>query len=340
MPSFQNPQAFLLLILIPVIAILRKLRVFSRISFSLTLGDWEGKSFSWNFKVRKVASILAHFFMIAGYTSAVAALAEPVFYKQERVYTSRGTDIMFVLDVSPSMAARDIIQGGSNSSRKTRIEAAKEAVHEIVEQNGGASFGLVGMGQEAAVLVPPTVDHKLFLSRLDEISIGKFGDGTAIGVGLSTAVYHLAADKAPKKCIVLITDGENNAGSIHPETAAELSGSKGITLYTLGVGSQGKAPLEYTDPKTGKKVSGSFSSSFDATQLKLVAGLSGGRYFEIQSLKDLSLALSIISKNESQIQNYHSKITTVDYYENFILVSIFLFSAAWIIRRLYLQETF
>ena len=109
MPSFQNPEAFLLLILIPLVFILRKAGIFSRISFFLTLGDWNGEFFKWNFKIRKFASILSHVFIILSYILCVFALAKPVLYRQERVFTSRGNDIVFVLDVSPSMAAKDIV---------------------------------------------------------------------------------------------------------------------------------------------------------------------------------------------------------------------------------------
>lgn len=331
MPSFQNPAAFLLLILIPVLFLLRKLGFFSKISFVITLSDWGGESFSWKGKVRRFASFLVMLLTILGYISAVTALAGPIMYKQERVYTSRGTDILFVLDISPSMAAQDM--NGLN-----RLETAKNSINYIVENNTGASFGVVAMAAESAVVVPPTMDHKLFLQRVNSIPIGNLGDGTAIGVGLSTAIYHLAGSSAPKKCIVLITDGENNAGAIHPETAAELAASQNITLYTLGVGSKGSAPIEYVDPKTNKKYSGYLNSSFDSTQLKLIASIANGRYFEAQTLNDLSLALLVITKNESVVQTYHSRTTSVEYYDKLIFISAVFLILAWIVRRLYLKE--
>ena len=317
--------------MIPVLFLLRKLGFFSKISFVITLSDWGGESFSWKGKIRRFASFLVFLLTILGYVSAVTALAGPIMYKQERVYTSRGTDILFVLDISPSMAAQDM--NGLN-----RLETAKNSISYIVENNSGASFGVVAMAAEAAVVVPPTMDHKLFLQRVNSIPIGNLGDGTAIGVGLSTAIYHLAGSSAPKKCIVLITDGENNAGSIHPETAAELAASQNITLYTLGVGSKGSAPIEYVDPKTNKKYSGYLNSSFDSTQLKLIASIANGRYFEAQTLNDLSLALLVITKNESVVQTYHSRTTSVEYYDKLIFVSAVFLILAWIIRRLYLKE--
>lgn len=339
MPSFQNPQAFFLLFFIPLIFILRKFKIFFKISFFLTLSNSPGHSFDYNLKPRRIISFFSNFFLILAYFFCVLSLAKPITYKTERVFTSRGNDIIFVLDVSPSMAAKDISESNKNT-KKTRIQAAKESILKIIESNSGSSFGLVGMAKESAVLVPPTVDHNFFIQKLNEVQIGSLGDGTALGVGLSTAVYHLASSKAGKKAIVLITDGENNAGSIHPETAATLAAKRNISLYTLGVGTKGKSALEYIDPSTGKLISGSFSSSFDSSQLKKLSSLAGGRYFETTTLNELNLALSMISKSESTVQSYYSKITSIEYYENLLLLSLIFVIFAWILKRLYLKELF
>ena len=213
MPDFRNPAAFFLLLLVPALFIARALGVFTRIAFPATLSDWGGKTFEWKGRLRSAASFVSRIFIIAAFAFTVAALADPVVYHQERVYTSRGADILFVVDTSPSMAVKDI-------ANMTRLDAARRAIRTLSLDTGGISFGLVAMATEAAIVVPPTTDRAVFFSRLDALSIGSLGDGTAIGTGLSTAVYHLSSSAAPKKCIVLVTDGENNAGSIHPETAA------------------------------------------------------------------------------------------------------------------------
>lgn len=339
MPSFQNPEAFFLLLFIPLVFLLRKFGIFSKISFFITLGNWNGKYFEWNYKLRNFISALSYIFLIAGYSFCVIALSKPVTYKQERVFTSRGNDIIFVLDVSPSMAARDISLFEA-SSKITRIEAAKNAIYKIVESNPSSSFGLVGMAKESAILVPPTVDNQFFMNKLQEIQIGSLGDGTALGDGISTALYHLISTKASKKSVILITDGENNSGSIHPETAAELAGENNIPLYVLGVGIQGRSTLEYVDAKTGKLISGSFNSSFDSSQLKRLSVLGNARYFEISTLNELNLALSMISKTESVVQSYYSKISVIEHYQIFLIFAGCFVVLAWIIKRLYLQELF
>lgn len=331
MPDFQNPVAFLLLLLIPILYIFRKFGIFTRPSFVVTLSDWNGKSFPWYRPARRFASLFSKILGILGFVVAVIAFSEPVFYKQERVYTSRGTDVVFVVDVSPSMAAKDM--GGL-----TRLEIAKNSIKELVGANSGATFGVVAMAKEAAIVIPPTIYTKVLLERLESLSVGQLGDGTALGTGISTAVFHLSSSQAPKKCIVLITDGESNAGSIHPETAAELAKNNNITVYVMGVGTKGTVPIEYTDPLTGKIYSGYLNSSYSEDYLRQIAITGNGRFFEVKSLSDFKLALSMIIKNQSVIQTYHSKTTTYDYYDRLILTSGILFVLSWIIRRIFLRE--
>ena len=289
MPDFQNPAAFLMLLLIPALYIFRKTGIFTRFSFIVTFSDWNGKAFEWNKPVRNISSVLSKVAALTAFVFVVIAFSQPVLYKQERVYTSRGTDVVFVIDVSPSMAAKDI--GGLR-----RLDAAKNAILEIVEMNSGATFGAVAMAQESAIVIPPTIDRKVFSERLNSLAIGQLGNGTALGTGLSTAVFHLSGSQAPKKCIVLVTDGENNAGSIHPETAAELAKRNNITVYILGVGTSGSVPIEYIDPKTGQVHSGYYESEFDTSGLESIAQSAGGRYFGIESTAQLSQSLSLISQ--------------------------------------------
>ena len=283
--DFMNPVAFLLLLILPIFYVLKKIGLFTHVSFPLTFSDWKGYVFSYNDKFLLFFSGLSSFLIGISFMLIVIAFAEPVIHHQERIYTSRGTDVIFVLDTSPSMAARDI-------NGMTRLDAARSAIRSLLENNTGGSFGLVSMGTEAAVLVPSTTDQSLFLTRLDSVVIGSMGDGTAIGTGIASAVYHLKSSKAVKKCIVLLTDGESNAGEIHPETAASMANEHGIILYTVGIGTHGSVPLEYTDPVTGKIYSGYLDSSFDSAPLEKIAHASGGRYYGIESIVALSSALS------------------------------------------------
>ena len=331
MPSFENPAAFLLLLALPVLYFLRALKIFKPVALPLVFSDWEGKSFKWDGKITKISEIMAFVFCVLAYIILVFAAAEPVIHHQEKIYTSKGADILFVLDTSPSMAAKDI-------ANMSRLTAARTGIHTLVNSNKGASFGLVAMASEAAAVVPPTIDHELFLRQLDSLVIGGLGEGSAIGIGLSSAVYHLLSSSAPKKCIVLITDGENNAGSIHPDTAARLARGNNITLYTFGIGTKGTVPIEYIDPQTGKVHSGWYDSDFDSTTLEEIAATAGGRYFGIESTAALSDALSSISRKQSVVQTFHYKTADEKLFPYLLAASAVFFILAWVIRRILLRE--
>ncbi len=331
MIGFDNPAAFFFLLALPVFFYLRSVKVFSRIAFPLTISDWNGSSFSWNNSAMNVISSLARLLVVLAFVCMVVAFADPVVHHQEKVFTSRGTDILFVIDTSPSMAAKDI--GGT-----TRLNLARNAIRTIVEQNAGQEFGLVAMAKEAAVVVPPTLDQSTFFNRLDSLSVGEMGDGTAIGTGLSCAIMHLDASPAPKKSIVLITDGENNAGTVHPHTAARLAAEKHISLYVLGVGTKGTVQIEYADPKTGQQYSGFLNSNYDVTALAQIASEADGKFYSVETVSSLSQALAAVAKNESTAQAYHLKNRDASYARYFVAFAAILLVLAWVLRRLVLQE--
>lgn len=329
--NFQNSAAFLLLLLIPTLFILRKLGIFTQITYPATLADWAGECFIWKAKFRKFLSVLAKVMISLGFVAAVCAFADPVLSTHEKVYTSLGTDIIFVIDTSPSMAARDI-------DGITRLEAAKNSISTLVTENDGYRYGIVALGSQASIYVPPTNDFSIFRKRLSEIQVGLLGNGSAIGDGLSTALCHLQSSTAPKKCIVLFTDGENNAGEIHPQTAAKLASENKISLYLVGVGSKGTVPIEYKDPNTDKLYSGYLESDFDSAAMKEIARAGKGRYFEVRSLEELTMALNTVTKNEVITQSYTYKTVTTPIYKKFLFYAMILISIAWILRRIVLQE--
>ncbi|MCR4822501.1 MAG: VWA domain-containing protein [Treponema sp.] len=335
MIQFETPQAFALILLLPLLYILRKFGILSKIAFPITISDWQGKAFVFKENMGRFTDFLTQLLAGAAYISLVIALANPIIRNQEKIYTSRGTDILFVLDTSPSMAARDI---SLINGQVTRLEGAKKGIKTLISTEKGANYGLVAMASEAACIVPPTNDLSFFEKRLNDLSVGEFGEGSAIGMGLSTAVYHLSSSKAPKKCIVLITDGENNAGSVHPETAAQLALEKDITLYTFGIGTKGAVPIEYIDPVTGKIHSGFYESDFDTSPLENLASLAGGKYFGIESTANLSQALSEIAMREDSVQTFHYRSSDQNCYSSFLFLAALLFGLAWFMRRILLSE--
>ena len=331
MLEFQNPAAFLLLLLIPLLYLLRYLKIFRQVTFSAVLADWNGKAFSWNGKIRKFLSVFAKIIMFAGFLIAIASLADPVITRQEKVYTSLGTDIVFAVDTSPSMAAKDV--GGIS-----RLDSAKNTIRTVAYEHDGCRFGMVVFGNEASVFVPPTADLNSFTKRIDDIKVGMLGNGSAIGDGLSTAVCHLVSSSAQKRTIILLTDGENNAGQIHPETAATLAADNDISIYVIGIGTKGTVPIEYTDPLTGKLYSGYLDSNFNSVSLRRITSLANGRYFEVTTLEEFVHTFEAIAKTESVIQNYTFRTVTQSYYKKVLLYAILLFAVGWFLKRIVLRE--
>lgn len=329
--EFQNPAAFFLLLLLPLLYLLRHFKIFTQMTFQAVLADWNGRAFVCHGKIRKLLAAFSKFLLASGFILAVIALADPVVSHQEKVYTSVGTDIVFVVDTSPSMAAKDV-------DGQTRLQAARNAITSLIQSHDGFRYGLVGLGSDACVLVPPTQNRAILEERFKQVQVGAFGNGSAIGDGISTAVCHLAASSAPKKCIILLTDGENNAGEIHPETAAELASENGINLYVVGIGSKGTVPIEYVDPQSGKVYSGYLDSDFNSTSLKKIAAIGNGRYFEVRTIEELISTLGVVASSENVVQNFTYRIINDFYYKQFLLIAIILVVTAWFITKVLLKE--
>lgn len=333
MPSFQNPLAFLLLLFIPFLYLLRRLKIFTRISFPAVLSDWNGKVFEWNDKAHKMLSVFSKVLVFVAFFMVILSFADPVISRQEKVYTSMGTDLVFVLDASPSMAARDM-------NGYSRLDEAKRTIKQLITDNDGVRLGIIVLGSNASVFVPPTTDHQTVIQRLDDVKVGILGTGSAIGDGLSTAVCHLLGSSAPNKCIILLTDGENNAGSIHPETATNLAKDNKIPVYVIGIGSKGTVVLEYEDPITKKMYSGHYDSNFNPSSLRKIANISNGKYFEAHNTDELLSTVYSITKTENVTQTFTYKTVNREIYDVFLFWGIVIFAFAWIIRLLLLNEKF
>lgn len=329
--SFQNLPALLFLLFIPLYIILRKAGILKKKTVKTVLSDWNGKTFEWNSPLTKVLYFISKAFIYAAFILTVIALSDPVKKHQEKIYTSRGTDIMFAVDTSPSMVAKDM-------SGKTRLQVSLETIKNLAVQNNGTRYGLVTFGSEAAVAVPPTNDIDTFSARIQMITAGSMGDGSAIGTGISTAVYHLISSKAPKRCIILFTDGENNAGDIHPETAAELAAKHDITLYVFGVGSKGTVSIDYTDPVSGKKYTGYLDSDFDSSSLIRLAATGKGKYYETATAEQLSAALENISHIENLSQDFIYKTILDSLYKKILLAALGCLILAWFLTRVVLKN--
>lgn len=326
MLGFSRPAALLFVFLIPFYFLLRRAGVLRHIEFPLTLGDWKGLPFRWSSPLMTSFSILSRVAVTAGFVASCIALAGPVLYRQEEVFSGTGTSVVFVVDISPSMAARDIGTG-------RRLDTARHYIHDFVEKRPGDSFGLVALGTDAALLVPPTADHKVFISRLDSLAIGELGDGTALGMGLAVAAAHLVNRRGGLSCVILLTDGENNTGEINPKTAAGIYPDKGIKLFIAGIGTKGEVPIEYTDPATGKNYSGMLQSEYNETALREIASKGGGVYIPAGSRDMLESVFAEIGKTVPSTHASWTRSIEEPVESPFILAALVLFALAWFIRR-------
>jgi len=271
--------------------------------------------------------ILLKFLEALGVFLLFFTAAAPVTKKTETVWLNRGADIIFVLDVSPSMAALDM-------DGKNRYTTAKNLITEFTNKRLSDNVGLVAVGTEAVLLLPPTTDREALFQRMDRLLIGEMGEDTALGMGLAVAAYHLEKSNAKRKIAVLITDGENNAGAIHPETAASMLREMNISLWVIGIGSAGKVPIDYLDPFTKVRNAGLFDSRFDVESLRRLSAAGGGTFIYAPTANSFAAAFTKLDEGEItvQIPRLINRRHSVSIY--FLIPAILLVAAVWVIRRL------
>jgi len=270
-------------------------------------------------KFLKVLELFGVFFLFI-------SAAGPSINNVETVWLNRGADIIFVLDTSPSMAALDM-------DGKSRFSAAKNLLAQFVVRRPSDNIGLAALGDDAAILVPPTADRDALLARLENLRLGEMGDGTALGMGLAIAAYHLEKSDAKRKIAVLITDGENNAGWIHPETAAAMLREMGVSFWVIGVGSGGEVPIDYTDPYTKVRSTGVFDSRFDAESLHRLSLSGGGAYIAAPSADAFSAAVALLDESEITVQRARIVARKHSFALQFLIIAIALLAAVRIVRR-------
>jgi len=198
--------------------------------------------------------------------------------KGEEVIT-QGLDIVLAMDVSSSMLAEDI--------RPNRVEAAKQVAAEFIKGRKNDRIGMIVFAGEAYTQCPLTIDYGILLNFLNQIHVGIIEDGTAIGMGLATAVNRLRNSKAKSKVIILLTDGRNNRGEIDPITAAQTAQAFDVRIYTIGAGTRGTALYPVNDPFFGKRYV-PMRVDIDETTLQKIAEMTGGKYFRATDRKSLS----------------------------------------------------
>ena len=324
--TLEAPGYLFLLIFIPFGVYFRHLypRRGGRLPFSVSV--WRGDRVISGQRTMKALLFLGEISFWAGVVLLVIALSSPSLSTREKVFLNRGIDIMIVLDESPSMSAQDF-------QPKNRFETAKQVIREFVKNRENDAVGLVSFSREAALRSPPTFDTEAFLQRLDGLRIMSLGDGTAIGMGIAVAALHLQQSTAQQGIIIILTDGENNAGEILPESAAEIAASLGLRIYVIGIGTQGEVPIEFVDPDTGKVNKGMFNSKFNERLLEEIAESADGRYFSAKSPGALNAVFRTIDSIETTEKRSKIQIRTSSRYHLFALIGLACVFFEFFIRK-------
>lgn len=259
---------------------------------------------------------------------AIIALARPQSNLSDSEINSEGIDIVLSLDISGSMLARDF--------KPDRLEAAKKISMQFIQQRKNDRIGLVVFSGESFTQCPITIDHQILLNLFKNIKSGMVEDGTAIGMGLATAVARLKDSQSKSKVIILMTDGVNNMGYIDPESAIKIAQSFGIRVYTIGIGKNGTAPYPVKD-QNGNTFYQNFPVEIDEALLKKIAQQTGGVYYratDSNKLKNIYSAINELEKSKIKIANYNMK---AERFHLFLLVSLCLIIFEFIIRNTYLK---
>ncbi len=285
--QFIHPWFFLLLLLIPLAIIYQYFfNKKGRIALKMpSLKSLEGHQ-SWRGRLRILLPILR----CLAFAALVTALARPQSTLKEEEIKAEGVDISLVIDLSSSMLSRDF--------KPDRLEVSKRVASEFVTKRKHDRIGLTAFSGEAYSQCPLTTDHRIVQEFLSGLKCGILEDGTAIGMGLSTAINRLKDSEAKSKVVILLTDGVNNAGYIKPITAAQIAQEFSIKVYTIGVGTQGQALAPVSRRSNGTFIFDMVSVEIDEELLTQISEMTGGKYFRATTEEGLERIYAEIDRLE------------------------------------------
>lgn len=253
----------------------------------------------------------------------VVALARPQTSFNEENVNTEGIDIVLSLDISGSMKALDF--------RPDRLGAAKLTASNFIQNRNNDRIGLVVFASESFTQCPLTTDHQMLQNLLKDVDEGLLESGTAIGMGLSTAVIRLKDSDAKSRVVILLTDGDNNSGFIDPMTATEAAKQFGIRVYTIGVGKNGMAPYRVKGPFGNYQIVQQ-EVKLDEELLKQIANSTGGKYYNVKNTGALEQVYEEIDQLEkTRIQVTRITRKTEQFYW-FLIIGGILLLVEWLLR--------
>lgn len=291
--SFANPEWFWAFLLIPLLIAYRLIRR----SYNPSL-----KTNHNNVSRGQISSILipniGFALRLLAFAFIILVLARPQSKLSREKVSTEGIDIVLALDISSSMLAMDF--------QPDRLQAAKDVASEFVRGRPNDRIGLVVFAGESFTQCPITTDHSVVLRAIDELKSGLVEDGTAIGMGLATAVDRLKDSDSRSKVVILLTDGDNNKGKIDPKTAGQIASSLNIRVYTIGVGTKGMAPYPMRDA-FGHVSPQRIKVTINEELLEYIATTTGVSYYRAtdnKSLENIFAKIDELEKTRIEIASF------------------------------------
>lgn len=320
--EFANKEYLWALLVIPLILtwhILRQKRAVPEINLSsLSFLSTSGVT------IRGVLRHLLTALRLIGLGLIIVAFARPQSSHSWEEHSVKGIDIVVVMDVSTSMLARDF--------EPNRLEVSKTVAKEFVDARKNDRFGFVIYEAQSYPSCPITTDHRVVKEMIDLARSGLMEGGTAIGEGLVSAVNRLKKSDASSKVAILLTDGVNNKGRVSPMTAATRAEEYGIRVYTIGVGSMGKAMTPVAMLPNGQYQYDMVPVEIDEKVMKSIAKQTGGKYFRATDKESLQNIYSEIDKMETNIRKVTEYMKKPEEFHIWVLIALAVFALEFILR--------
>lgn len=315
--TFQSPWAFVLLLVFPLWWLWRGERGGFRYSRGATAAR-AGR------RIGRFLAGMPYAFRGLAVLALIVALARPQTGVTTEEIEAEGIAIALVVDVSSSMLALDM-------QSRDRLEVAKRTVLEFVKNRQHDRIALVAFAGEALTQVPVTIDYAILERAIEDLNTDLLEDGTAIGTALATATNRLRRTPGSSRVAILLTDGENNRGEVDPITAARAAAAYGIRTYTVGVGSEGVAPVPIGPGPLGTEYA-NMRVRLDEDLLRRIATITGGQYFRATNARALEEIYRQIDELEKTPVNIHRYVEFKERFRPFVLLAGFLLLAEWILR--------
>jgi Ca-activated chloride channel homolog len=327
--SLRYPELFLLLLGIAPMLWFAYRRGSNRSSIQFPLSHRQMPWQSQSLRSREIAKLLVRI-LIFGFI--LFALARPQSTSSIFKRSAEGIDIMLTLDVSKSMSIEDF--GNSN-----RLDLAKKTLKKFVNGRKDDRIGFVMFSGESVTLCPPTLDYTILQQTIDRANMDTLKDGTAIGDGMANAVGRLKESTAKSKVVILITDGDNNMGSIAPLTAGSLAQGYGIKVYTIALGREGIVNMPVYEDFFGqiRKSYQQVNSTINPELLQKISKETGGKFFRATEREDLGEIFQSIDRLEKNTIQKKEKIQWSEEFQFPLLLGIALLVLEFILTKTYLR---